>query len=186
MPVDEGRSRANRGADNQILTVHMFDPFGAAISVVSTDAGTDGSAAPSRCPITVHTWSTFMTVADLVRAARERIDNLSPAEVAAELDSPDTVLVDVREPDERHTDGAIPGALAAPRGMLEFHADPATPYHLAALTPDRRVILHCKSGARSALAGAALVDLGYTRVAHLDGGILAWRDAGRPVTTLTP
>jgi rhodanese-related sulfurtransferase len=122
-----------------------------------------------------------MTVADLVRAARERAENLTPAEVAAELDSPDVVLVDVREPGEQQTDGEIPGALRAPRGMLEFHADPASPHHLAALTPDRRVILHCKSGARSALAAAALTDLGYTRVAHLDGGILAWRDAGRPV-----
>jgi rhodanese-related sulfurtransferase len=127
-----------------------------------------------------------MTVADLVRAARERIENLTPDEVAAELDAPDVVLVDVREPGEQLTDGVIPGALAAPRGMLEFHADPASPYHLAALTPDRRVIVHCKSGARSALAAAALADLGYTRVAHLDGGILAWRDAGRPVATPTP
>jgi rhodanese-related sulfurtransferase len=122
-----------------------------------------------------------MTVADLVRAARERVENLGPAEVAAELDAPDAVLVDVREPGEQLADGTIPGALSAPRGMLEFHADPTSPYHLAALTPDRRVILHCKSGARSALAAAALADLGYTRVAHLDGGLAAWRDAGRPV-----
>ena len=123
-----------------------------------------------------------MTVADLVRAARARIENLTPDQVAAELDSPDVVLVDVREPGEQQTDGTIPGALSAPRGMLEFHADPTGPYHLPALTPDRRVIVHCKSGARSALAAATLADLGYTRVAHLDGGILAWAAAGRPVT----
>jgi rhodanese-related sulfurtransferase len=124
-----------------------------------------------------------MTVAEMVRAARERVETLTPAQVAAELDTPDTVLVDVREPGEQLTDGTIPGALSAPRGMLEFHADPTGPYHLAALTPDRRVILHCKSGARSALAAATLIDLGYSNVAHLDGGILAWREAGRPVGT---
>ena len=127
-----------------------------------------------------------MTVAEMVRAARERVENLSPAEVAAELGSPDVVLVDVREPGEQLADGVIPGALAAPRGMLEFHADPASPYHLPELTPQRRVILHCKSGARSALAAATLLDLGYTRVAHLDGGIAAWRAAGRPVATPVP
>ena len=56
------------------------------------------------------------------------------------------------------------------------------PYHLPALTPDRRVSVQCRSGARSALAAATLADLGYTRVAHLDGGILAWAAAGRPMT----
>lgn len=122
-----------------------------------------------------------MTVAEMVRAARERVENLSPAEVAAELGSPDVVLVDVREPGEQLADGVIPGALAAPRGMLEFHADPVSPYHLDALAPERRVIVHCKSGARSALAAATLADMGYTRVAHLDGGIVGWREAGQPV-----
>lgn len=122
-----------------------------------------------------------MTVAELVGAARARIENLTPDQVAAELGAPDVVLADVREPGEQLADGTIPGALSAPRGMLEFHADPGGPYHLPALTPDRRVILHCKSGARSALAAATLADLGFSRVAHLDGGILAWRDAGRPV-----
>ena len=90
------------------------------------------------------------------------------------------MLVDVREPTETAA-GTIPGAVLAPRGMLEFHADPASPYHLAALTPDRRVIVYCKSGARSALAAATLASMGYTDVAHLDGGMAAWSDAQRPV-----
>ncbi len=123
-----------------------------------------------------------MNVATMVRTARERIENLTPDQVAAELDSPDVVLVDVREPGEQTTDGAIPGALTAPRGMLEFHADPATPYHLPEFAPDRRLILHCKSGARSALAAATLASMGYSRVAHLDGGILAWQQSGRAVS----
>jgi rhodanese-related sulfurtransferase len=127
-----------------------------------------------------------MSVADMISAARERVEHLGPDQVAAELDSPEVVLLDVREPGEQLTDGTIPGALTAPRGMLEFHADPASPYHLDALAPDRRVIVHCKSGARSALAAATLADMGYTRVAHLDGGIIAWRASGRPVTTPAP
>ena len=127
-----------------------------------------------------------MSVIDMISGARERVEHLSPDEVAAELDSPDVVLVDVRESGEHLTDGTIPGALSAPRGMLEFHADPTSPYHLPALSPRRRVILHCKSGARSALAAATLADMGYTSVAHLDGGILAWRASGRPVATVAP
>jgi rhodanese-related sulfurtransferase len=123
-----------------------------------------------------------MNVSELVRTAREQVENLSPEQVAAELADPEVVLVDVREPTERAADGVIPGALAAPRGMLEFHADPATPYHLAELTPQRRVILHCKSGARSALAATTLATMGYPRVAHLDGGIAAWRESGHAVT----
>jgi rhodanese-related sulfurtransferase len=65
--------------------------------------------------------------------------------------------------------------------MLEFRADPTSPYHQAPLDPAARVIVHCASGGRSALAAAALAEMGYERVAHLDGGITAWREAGKPV-----
>ena len=121
-----------------------------------------------------------MQVAEMIEAARARIGNLTVDEVAAALDGADTVLLDVREPGEVAA-GTIPGALPAPRGMLEFHADPSTPYHLAELRPDRRVIAYCKSGARSALAAATLASMGYEDVAHLDGGITAWSDSQRPI-----
>jgi rhodanese-related sulfurtransferase len=73
----------------------------------------------------------------------------------------------------------------APRGMLEFHADAATPYHLDALHPERRVIVYCAAGSRSALAARTLQELGYGNVAHLDGGISAWVGEGRPVVAGT-
>jgi len=116
-------------------------------------------------------------VTELIATARTQIRNLSPSEVAEALKDPGVVLLDVREPGEAETDGAIPGAIAAPRGMLEFHADPSSPYHLSALTPDRRVICYCKSGGRSALAAASLRAMGYADAAHLDGGIAAWNQA---------
>jgi rhodanese-related sulfurtransferase len=72
-----------------------------------------------------------------------------------------------------------------PRGMLEFYADSTLPYHRPELTPDRRIILHCASGGRSALAADLLTDMGYTNVAHMDGGITAWKAAGRPVEQAT-
>lgn len=121
-----------------------------------------------------------MNVSEMVNQARGQLQGLTPDQVAAELEKPQVVLVDVREPTEVADSGVIPGAITAPRGMLEFHADPASPYHLAELKPEARVILYCKSGARSALAGAALKALGYQDVAHLEGGITAWNQAQRP------
>lgn len=120
-------------------------------------------------------------VADLIAAARARIDNLSPEQADAEIRQGDVLLVDLREPAEREATGAIQGAIAVPRGMLEFHADAATPYHREEFDPARRVVLYCASGGRSALAGAALRDLGYDNVAHIDGGLRAWSAAGLEV-----
>lgn len=125
----------------------------------------------------------MVSVMELVRLAKEQLENLSPSEVAAELESDEVVLVDVREPNETAA-GVIPGALLAPRGMLEFHADPSTKYHIPALQPRKRIILYCAAGSRSALGAKALQDLGYDNVAHLDGGIAAWQQEGRPLTSI--
>ena len=116
----------------------------------------------------------------LVQDAKASIDNLTPDEVQAEMASGRTVLVDVRDANEL-AQGTIPGAVHASRGMLEFYADPASPLHKPELDPNRRVILHCASGGRSALSAMTLRQLGYTDVAHLDGGIKAWVAAGKPV-----
>ncbi|MDQ3396339.1 MAG: rhodanese-like domain-containing protein [Deinococcota bacterium] len=121
---------------------------------------------------------------DMVAEAKGRIENLMPDQVEKELQRPDVVLVDLREAAEREQDGMIPGAVHITRGMLEFRADPSTPYHNAALQPERRVILHCASGGRSALAAATLQEMGYTDVAHMDGGFKAWQAEGKPVEKL--
>ena len=126
------------------------------------------------------------TAAELVAEAKQRVENLSVDQVARELERGDALLVDLREPDERAQHGAIPGAVAAPRGMLEFWADPASAYHRPEFDPSRRVILHCASGGRSALAAETLRQLGYENVAHLDGGFAAWKEAGRPVEDAPP
>jgi rhodanese-related sulfurtransferase len=122
------------------------------------------------------------TVVELVTRAKAQIENLSPDEVAREV-AEGAVLVDLREPAELHADGMIEGAIHAPRGMLEFYADPNSPYHRDDLDPTRRTILYCASGGRSALGAMTLASLGYTDVAHLDGGIKAWRADSHPVVT---
>ncbi len=121
------------------------------------------------------------SAAEMVAEAKQRVENLSVEQTAAELERGEAVLVDLREPAERSQNGAIPGAVHAPRGMLEFYADPTSPYHRPEFDPDRRVVLHCASGGRSALAADTLKQMGYTNVAHLDGGFNAWKGAGKPV-----
>jgi rhodanese-related sulfurtransferase len=117
----------------------------------------------------------------MVAEAKQQVENLTVEQVAAEISASDLLLVDIREPQERRDKGSIPGAVSAPRGMLEFWADPSTPYHREEFDPDRRTILYCASGGRSALAARTLGELGYRHVAHLDGGFTAWQQAGQPV-----
>jgi rhodanese-related sulfurtransferase len=125
--------------------------------------------------------SSVRTAAELVAEAKERVENLSADATAQEVEAGDALLVDIREPGERREQGYIEGAVEAPRGMLEFWADPTSPYHREEFKPERRIVLHCASGGRSALAAAMLQELGYTKVAHMDGGLKAWKEAGRPV-----
>ena len=117
---------------------------------------------------------------DLVAEAKARIENLDVETVEREIASGDAVIVDIREAEEL-AGGRIPGSVHIPRGMLEFRADPSSPYHQEPLDPSKRVILHCASGGRSALSAAALQEMGYSRVAHLDGGFNAWKEAGKSV-----
>ena len=80
-------------------------------------------------------------------------------------------------PGQREREGAIPGSLHVSRGLLEFKADPESPLYERALQPDRRLILYCGTGGRSALAAKTLLDMGYSDVASLAGGYAAWRKA---------
>ena len=119
------------------------------------------------------------TAAQLVSDARSRVEDLDPGQVTQEVIR-GSLVVDLREPGEL-ADGMIDGAVHAPRGMLEFWADPSSPYHRDEFQPARRTVLYCASGGRSALAAQVLTQLGYLDVAHLGGGMKAWREAGCPV-----
>lgn len=123
------------------------------------------------------------TVQDLVAAAKARIREIDHAELEA-LRAKGAPLVDVREPGE-FAEGRIPGAVNIPRGVLEFEVDghpavncikdPALSHRTAP------VILSCRSGARSALAAAALKELGFAEPVSLAGGYMGWVNAGQPV-----
>ncbi len=120
------------------------------------------------------------TASDMVSEAKTEVEALGPDEVERELER-GAVLVDLREGPELEASGRIPGSVHVPRGMLEFRADPTSSYHDDALEPGTRVILHCASGGRSALAAKTLKEMGYGDVAHLEGGITAWAEQGKPV-----
>ena len=117
----------------------------------------------------------------LVEEARARIETL-PAEAArALLDDPAVQFVDLRDVRELERDGMSPGAFHAPRGMLEFWVDPASPYFKEVFGSGRRFVFYCASGWRSALATAAVQDMGLEPVCHIDGGFNGWKAAGGPV-----
>ncbi|WP_332741015.1 rhodanese-like domain-containing protein [Hydrogenophaga sp.] len=123
----------------------------------------------------------------LVAEASAQITTYSVAEIQARLAAGDArlQLVDIRDVRELEREGTAVGALHAPRGMLEFWVDPASPYFKPVFADEgREFVLFCGAGWRSALATKTLQDMGMTNVAHIDGGFTDWVTQGAPVETL--
>ena len=121
------------------------------------------------------------SVKELVMRAKEEIETLSRDEVWRLAEAGEALVVDIRDPRELEREGRFPGAMHAPRGMLEFWFDPASPYHKEAFATDKKIILFCAGAWRSALAAKALRDMGGENIAEMDGGFGAWKKDGRPV-----
>lgn len=122
----------------------------------------------------------------LLAAAEEEVASLTPAEAKARVEAGGAVLVDVRDVRELNRDGRIPGALHAPRGMLEFWIDPESPYHKPAFAEDRAYIFACAAGWRSLLAAQTAQRMGLTPVFNMLGGFGGWRDAELPIERRDP
>lgn len=123
----------------------------------------------------------------LVDEANTQITTYTVEQVRERLLSKDSrlQLVDIRDVRELEREGTVPGAVLAPRGMLEFWVDPASPYFKPVFGDEsKEFVLFCGAGWRSALATQALQDMGMTNVAHVDGGFGAWQKAGAPTETL--
>jgi rhodanese-related sulfurtransferase len=109
------------------------------------------------------------TAKDLVARANAQVRKITPDEARNIMQNRDALVVDVRDPTEVAKSGKIKGAVNHSRGMLEFRADPESPYHDPAFEKVKTVLVYCASGGRSALAGAALKELGYSEVYNIGG-----------------
>ena len=127
-----------------------------------------------------------VSVRELVDAANAEIETLTLDEAGALLGRDDVVFVDLRDVRELGREGKVEGALHVPRGMLEFWIDPESPYHKSVFQEDKRFILYCGSGWRSALATKVAQDMGLAPVCHIAGGFTAWKEAGLPMDLPKP
>jgi rhodanese-related sulfurtransferase len=129
------------------------------------------------------------TASQLVDEAMAQVRTLSLPEARALHEAGQALFVDLRDVRELEREGVIPGAVHAPRGMLEFWVDPASPYFHKAFEPaqeGRPMVLFCAAGWRSALATKALLEMGFPDVSHVEGGFAAWKAAGAPVAAKAP
>jgi rhodanese-related sulfurtransferase len=120
------------------------------------------------------------SVKELLATANAAVPRIAHEDAAALIANGDALVVDVRDAPELQAGGKISGALHVSRGMLEFRADPDSPYHDPAFDRSRTVLLYCASGGRSALAGKTLQDLGYRDVRNL-GSFKDWAEKGGSV-----
>jgi rhodanese-related sulfurtransferase len=116
-------------------------------------------------------------VKDMMTAANAAVPRITPAQAREMMAEGNALVVDVRDAPEVEKSGKVAGSVHVSRGMLEFRADPETPYHDKNFTKDKTIILYCASGGRSALGGKVLKDMGYTQVYNL-GAFKDWVDSG--------
>ncbi len=121
--------------------------------------------------------------AQMVADAKAQIDSLDIEAAKNLLGGQEVIFVDIRDVRELDREGRIPGAIHAPRGMLEFWADPNGAYHRKEFSSGKKLVLFCAAGWRSALAAKALHDMGLENVCDLGGGFDAWKKAHCPVET---
>ena len=118
----------------------------------------------------------------MMAEANAAIETISASDAMAISSDANVIFIDVRESVEQ-AKGMIPGAVAVPRGFLEFRAHPQSPLYNPEIDGSKKLVLYCASGGRSALAGKTLKDLGYDKVSHIAGGISAWQEAGGPISS---
>ena len=117
-------------------------------------------------------------IKQLCAEAEEEIETMTVEQVMEVKDDDGVQLVDIRDVRELWRDGAIPGSMHAPRGMLEFWVDPDSPYHREDFASGKKFIFYCAGGMRSALAAQSVHRMGLSPVAHMAGGYGAWVKAG--------
>jgi rhodanese-related sulfurtransferase len=121
-----------------------------------------------------------VSVKQMLEAANAAVPKITPAEAREMIGKGNALVVDVRDAPELEKSGKVAGAMHVSRGMLEFRADPESPYHDKNFAKDKTVILYCASGGRSALAAKVLKDMGYQNVYNV-GAFKDWAESGGAV-----
>lgn len=122
----------------------------------------------------------------LVAEANATIKTYSVQEAQRLLNSNEVVFIDLREEAELMREGVVPGAVHVPRGMLEFVIDSDSPYHNTVFASGKQCIFYCAAGSRSALGARVAQEMGLDSIAHVGGGMKAWKEAGAPVEAYQP
>ena len=117
-------------------------------------------------------------VEELCAEAEAEIEAVTAEEAVKLAEDEGVQLVDIRDIRELWREGVVPGAVHAPRGMLEFWIDPESSYHREVFASGKRFVFFCAGGLRSALATQAVQRMGLKPVAHIAGGFAAWKEAG--------
>jgi len=120
------------------------------------------------------------SVKQLLEAANAVVPKVTPAQAREMMAKGNTLLVDVQDAPELEKSGKVAGAVHHSRGMLEFRADPESPYYDKSFARDKTIIIYCASGGRSALAGKVLKDMGYGQVYNM-GAFKDWANSGGAV-----
>ncbi len=117
------------------------------------------------------------SVKQMLDDANAAVPRVTPLLAREMMTKGNTLVVDVRDAPEVDKSGKVSGSVNISRGMLEFRADPDSPYYDVSFAKDKTIILYCASGGRAALAGKVLKDMGYDRVYNL-GAFKAWAESG--------
>jgi len=120
------------------------------------------------------------SVKQMMEAANAAVPRITPAQARDMIAKNNALVIDVRDAPEVEKSGKVAGAIHVSRGMLEFRADPESPYHDKNFAKDKTLVLYCASGGRSALSGKVLKDMGYNQVYNL-GAFKDWAESGGPV-----
>ena len=121
-----------------------------------------------------------VNVKQLIEAANAEVPRITPAEARKMIAEGNALVIDVRDAPELEKSGKVAGAVHHSRGMLEFRADPESPYYDKKFETTKTIIVYCASGGRSALAGKVLKEMGYSQVFNM-GAFKDWVESGGPI-----
>ena len=117
---------------------------------------------------------TIKSIQTLVAEAMQEIKTISAEEAFKMVQDDNCNLIDIRDAQELENTGSVEHSVHISRGMMEIFLDPNSAFfQQGKLDQNKEMVLFCAGGVRSALAVKALLEIGYEKVSHIDGGFAA-------------